>query len=406
MPSTIGVRLKATKAPRDVAFELTEEPLAARQKRLQHRTVLRPRIDLAGYSTRAVLDWVDIKFRLGRPTQWMWLQAEVEKAIGQKCFVSNWHQPGIRDGQEFITRIQESSLEMLLEAERAVRDRWTLQEPASVEEMEVSVDFRPTTPSEDALDLLFGVLVRCHLPNRDVMSVPRDRPRFAWGTGDGMNCFVLAAGDDHPERNDSLLVSVDHDAPVPIDATYYCGSDNAQSSWRIMTKLLDRQNRATGTTLVLPEDQRRVRIEVTLRRDEVEGLGIKSIADLTTFRWQTLQGSYFQFRLPTFADVSHLPASAIRSVKERREHQRRTKFLNAGVVGLKAMDEAQRRLNEHRRREVNKAASSDQRLPAAKRDGAGFYGTLIAYDELTRPVLWALRHLGKRMRVASKGVAK
>jgi hypothetical protein len=322
----------------------------------------------------------------------------VEKAIGQKCFVSSGHPQDELDRQAFIVRIQEPSLATMFAAEAAVRQRWTLQQPASIENLEVSVDFSPRLPSDEALALMFGVLVRCHLPGRDVMSAKRDRPRFAWGEDEGESRFVLPLNSKRPHIKDRMLVSIEGDDPPAVDATYYTGARESQSSWRTMVKVLDRQNRETGTRIELPEEQRRVRIEVTLGKGELEELGLRTLADLPEFRWQTLQGRYFQFRLPTFADVSQMPQTATRLVKEMREDRRRKKFINAGVVGLKAMDDAQRRLNENQRQKANKSAVPGRKLPSARRSGAGFHGTLVAYEELTNPVIWALRHLGERMR--------
>jgi hypothetical protein len=57
------------------------------QARLRGRLTLEPQIDFNAYTTGAVIDWVDLVFRTVRPTQWRWIFAELEKAIGTRSFV-------------------------------------------------------------------------------------------------------------------------------------------------------------------------------------------------------------------------------------------------------------------------------------------------------------------------------
>ena len=70
--------------------------------------------------------------------------------------------------------------------------------------------------------------------------------------------------------------------------------------WRVMIKQIDQQSIAAGTRRELPEEEHRVRIEVTLDFRELHKLGITTLAELKTFRYQTFQRGFFQFRLPTF----------------------------------------------------------------------------------------------------------
>ena len=79
MSDAISVELTARKTAARARLDFVEEALAARQRRLLGRTVLRPDIDLDDYSCRAVIDWVDLVFRTDRATQWIWAQREIEK---------------------------------------------------------------------------------------------------------------------------------------------------------------------------------------------------------------------------------------------------------------------------------------------------------------------------------------
>src|SRR5690606_15566861 len=126
------------------------------------------------------------------------------------------------------------------------------------------------------------------------------------------------------------------------------------STWRIMTKIIDRQNRHTGTRVELPESERRVRIEVTLNRAELEAINLLALEDLSSFRFQTLQGRYFQFWLPTFNNAPE-PDDPKASITRAIEEGRVKKFLQTGVLGLRAMDEARDRIAADRRKKMKKA---------------------------------------------------
>jgi hypothetical protein len=60
--------------------------------------------------------------------------------------------------------------------------------------------------------------------------------------------------------------------------------------WRVMVKERDKQNVGAGTALILPWDQKRARIEVTLSRSEIAALGVDFLDDLRSFNFVKLQG--------------------------------------------------------------------------------------------------------------------
>ena len=167
-----------------------------------------------------------------------------------------------------------------------------------------------------------------------------------------------------------------------------------------MIKVMDRQNKSSNTKLDLPDEERRVRIEVTLDRTELHSIGITSLASLAAFRFQTLQGRYFQFWLPTFANVAG--SSAARTALHRlRQDRRRAKFLTTGVVGLKAMDDAYDRRHKQVQSDIRTRAARNGRQPPSTASKRKTASTLVAYKLLTARVLMALRHLGNRIAAVS-----
>lgn len=366
-----------------------------KQRRFDNRTVLRPLVDLSDYSCRATIDWAELRVETTQGTQWKWILHHIERAIDQRCFTTRG-EPG-DDGKyrEFIVRVQEPTLSMLTSAAEAVRDRWGLAQEVQIVGLEISIDIRPRIYSEQALARMFGVVVRSHLPSRDVFSTEPDRPRFAWGSGEDKTRHVLAYRRSAPERSDELLLNTELDSPATIDSTYYVGALGSGSAWRTMIKLVDKQNRTSGTKLTLPEDERRVRIEVTLAEHELGQIGIASLEDLRKFRFQTFQGKYFSFFLPSFASSQATGVGKLAGTL--LQDRRRERFLNAGVLGLQAMDQAWRRRSKKARRET---LGSSSPLPALRRAGTGSTSTVLRYEALTDQVVQALRHLGRRVQAS------
>lgn len=125
-----SVILAAVKYPETFSLTYSERPAGMKQARFQSRIALQPQIDLGDYTCRAVIDWVDIRFRTVNYTQRKWIKHYIDKAIGEKVF-SEKKKPG-DDGKyrEFRVRIQEPVTRDLLLAEEAVRAKWGLQQPA------------------------------------------------------------------------------------------------------------------------------------------------------------------------------------------------------------------------------------------------------------------------------------
>lgn len=394
MPSH-SIILSAANSRAAYTLSYSEQPTGKTQRRFQGRICLQPEIDLKAYSCRAVIDWVDVRFRTVDHTQRKWIKHHIDRAIGEKIFSEKKKADDDGKYREFRVRIQEPVTEDLLLAEEVVRAKWGLQQPAEIIGLEVSVDWTPREPSDEALALMFGVLVRAHLPSRDVMTDPFDRPRFTWAKGDDGTAYVLGHNKRHPDRSDAFLLDPAKDRPAAIDSTYYAGAKGSRSAWRTMIKILDKQNIATGTREVLPRKDWRVRIEVTVDENELTKLGIRTIKDLAGFRFQRFHGEYFKFVLPTFPDLACQPEEKRGLALAQLRQTRLQRFLNAGVVGLEAWDEAWRRNKEQTRK---KTIKSD--LPLAKTSVmAGSSSTLLIYDELTTSAIQALRHIGDRMRL-------
>ena len=366
-----------------------EVALSNPQARFTDRSCLVPNLDLGDYVCTAVIDWVEVVLWLTRSTSYQHLRDMLDKSTGQRPWVEPVKgDPG--DGQvRFAIRFQEPKLRLIDQALEAIRIDYGFEMLPIVRRIEISIDFK--TPSSDARARMVGVLVRHLFPNRDILSNHRDRPRYSWGPEADETGFVLAKGVRGLAKNDELLMSDGLDRPAPTDATSYFGEDGGPVMWRVMVKERDKQNVGAGTALILPWDQKRARIEVTLSRSEIAALGVDFLDDLRSFNFVKLQGHYFRFMLPTFQTTFHNHHPEVSRLFERR---RRRKFMNAGVIGLEASDNALARARARSRPAMLHVLKSrgivTKRLA---RHGTGTSGTLIAFPEMNKRVETALRHL-------------
>ncbi|OWV91020.1 hypothetical protein [Rhizobium sp. R693] len=395
----LSIPLVAVKSQRLVGhLDYQRTALANTQRRLVGRYALAPVISFAQFTTSAVIDWMQLSFVFARKTQFQWVQKEAAAVLNRLPHVepTNEQPGGVSD--RFDVRIQEPDIETLLEVCRKLDEKFTLSETVLIGAIEISVDFTPKTPDEVLRAKLFTALTRHFVTGRDVIMNLRDRPRFAFGRGPKATRSVIYSRIGVPDRiNEHFLVSDDRDRAPFVDSNYYVGAKEAAARWRIMDKVIDTQNIAAGTADRLEEQKKRVRIEVTLDQPELVALGVHSLGDLERLNFSRLQGRYFRFMLPTFEDATRMGPGRRAAIAMWQDRQRTAKFSNAGVIGLKTMDDMLAR----RFREVRKKARLDLKarglnLRPIPRVAGGQWGTLVAYDELNDRVTVALRHLGER----------
>lgn len=395
-----SVPLRAIKSRSDLGqLDYVSVPVEKAQPRLAGRTALKPDVALNEYSSRAVIDFIVVEVHLGRRSQHQWLRPIAGPVLTGNCYIEpvDGGANGVAD--RFAIRIQEPNLGEVRALCDSLEAEFGFKAQPRVAEIEFSVDFTPKTPDAGSRAKLFMALTRHFLPTRDVLSVLRDRPRFTFGRRREDTISVIQTDRYFPSTDDHHRVSEESGRSPFVDACYYFGAEESDIAWRVMDKVIDRQEPASGKRLDLDEHQKRVRVEVTLKRSAVLAFGIDVLADLPGLRFATLQGGCFRFVLPTFADPTKWPTGKFSTVRARLERNRMRKFLVTGVVGLQAMDEAL----ERQRDAFRPAAHSDFRrrgltLKPKPRIARGPSGTFVAYDELNTRVATALTKLGARVR--------
>lgn len=396
----LTVPLLAKKVPAIIGhlhYEPVELPNS--QKRLDGRHALRPAIDLSSFKTRAVIDWFTLGVLLEKTTHFRWVQSEIAGLLGRPPFVKNIFGKSNDASVGFDVTFQEPDIPTVLKAVAAIDAKFRLAMSPIVRSIEISVDFTPKVPNELERARMARILMNHLLIQPDVITSLRDRPRTVWGR-DERSIMRLLYDSKHltAEENKRFLIETERDREPFTDGTLEIGAKEAEVRWRVMEKIIDRQNISAGTFVALDEADKRARIEVTLDRPEVEALGLTFLSDLAGLDFTRLQGRYFRFFLPTFSGESaHRPGRRSAFV-HWRDRQRALKFGKTGSIGLKAMDEAC--VEQHtklKRGVLNDLHSRDLRLPRDRRAGRGSTGSFIAYEELNRRVRTALRNLGQRV---------
>lgn len=285
------------------------EPTGGRQARFFGRVAVRPLIDLSLYRQKAVVDWLEIRVCLRDMTQGRHVHDLVEKCAGVSVHAKPLPKSGTptedssRDGAEegrredsrtsntFTIRVQDPTKELVDQIVLILGDRWgSIAEPV-VCGMEVSIDWYSRKSSADELHLITGVLQRHFVPYSLNPARAGARPRSVYGR------FVGKDGKTRPytrhlyDPSQHLYLS-----PV-VNGTLYFDARDAPIFWKIMHKVSDQ--RTGNAHRALPIEEHRARIEVTFQEEPLLSLGIRTLDDLESFRFERLKRDFFGFSIPT-----------------------------------------------------------------------------------------------------------
>lgn len=383
-----------------VALSYVETTLRSSQARFTSRTTFTPQIDLDAYQCRAVIDWIDIHFELSRPTQHWHINERIKKLTGRKEYAEALNTGAGMTASKYRLRVQEPDLGSVRRVLEDLKKNYGLASSVTIGAIEISIDFYPKSPSDEARARMHGVLVRHFFPTTRVLTSSRTWPRFMPGSLKSTD-YVVSRNEDDASLDIGDRMTPGMDRPTLYDSTFYIGErDSPRAFWRIQNKVLDKQNKSAGTRNKLPDDMKRTRIEVTLGEAGCREVGLDSFDDLGTAKITRLQKSFFQFMKPTFLDVRpNIHRAGPVAVKRKVEEYRKQRFFNAGVLGLQIRDDARQELRAIEMPNIRKMhRRSGTRMPTKTRAGAGAFGTMVAYGELTRMVERALAGLEHRVR--------
>lgn len=386
---------------RELSF--IESQVGSRQTRFQDRRILTPGIDLKKYRFEAVIDFVVVRV-FARRTQHQWIQKELRTVLECDCWIKPINPGEGKEADEFDIKIQEPrSSKIVAAAIHAVGEKRGERRTPQLREIEFSLDVFSRDSTEDAREIMVGLLQRTYFAATkrwvNHLDMPRSTASITGQIGGEptSNYLPPAVGE---ERDPSLTVR-----PGPeefrspfLDGTMYLGEKDTSGMIRIQNKVKDKQYPEKDTFDALSADQTRARVEVTLASHDLELLGLRNVRDLADFSYTKLQKKYFQFMLPTFAGVDMEKSSAIRAVVDLEERKRAAVFLKSGLLALMRSDEAWEKHAASERPEMKRVFRLHGWPIVQNRVGRGSNSTMIAYEALNKQVALAFRHLGERER--------
>lgn len=399
-------RLRYLPAPAS-ATSTTGEVRADRKDKI----VLMPDVTIRGnYKVEALIDRMVILINTTTPTAPHYLQGKIDKTTGAKVYVhdlkaqsdnADWGSAlpitelTTATGQHFAIMIQDPTPELLPAILNVIRDAHGIDETVKTHLIEVSVDFYPgsTRSAEDSILLreqMVGLLHRHHwAPHSRFHHHDPAVPRYVdarqiHGDRRGPRYLFAHQANDHFNSdstidNSAIRQRMLTDKPgedLHLNSTLWKGAKNADCQVSIQHKIANRRNPKNNTMEILPDHERRARIEVTISgRDTLKDRGLSTIDDLGSVSFRKLTKPFLSFALGATEPWQHLLKDAQAQMQTR------------GVYGIELRNRA-RALEE--REELRR---SGQKLPRKNdHEGQG----LRSWQEMNDVVGRALDGLQRR----------
>ena len=372
-------------------------PVAFNQARFHGRRMLVPDLDLADYRFRALIDWIEFQMQFNRGVQVQQLQPVMLRFFGRNAhIVAEDAGPGGVFTRCRIKVQEPPNLATVAKAHSALVSAFGDAGHSCMTGIEISIDAYPKTPCQIARAKLLGVMQRTIWTERDIWTQPNSRPRSVFGGA--KETFKLSPGPEMDLNGDRRTAPEQHMVPV-LDGTMLLGAKDDRVMIRVMDKVIDRQ-RPDGTHLRLTENEKRVRIEATLRGIELAAAGLMMMSSLHRFRFIAVQKRYFRFKLPTFNPRQPI-SKGVDLAHNRDQALRAETYLRAGITGLMVRETVMDVRRAQVRRQVNRALKAMGR-PAQKHQAARRAPAFVSYEDMNRRVVIALQHLDKREQTAWK----
>ena len=228
-------------------------------------------------------------------------------------------------GHHFAIVIQEPTQRSMKAALQAIDNLWTIVGPVEPFLCELAVDFFPdkdqkqTSPDERLIlrEQMVAALQRHHWCRAEklessAVAVPRyldarqtyDTPgkksettRRFFPVKTGSSALSDTSVDDPNVR--LRILSAKRSEALMLNAQIFRGAEAGEVLIRIQHKVTDKRNNAMQTVKILPEAERRARIEVEITgRKSLADLGLDVVEDLSRVQFRDLRKDLLEFRLP------------------------------------------------------------------------------------------------------------
>lgn len=212
----------------------------------------------SAYRTKAVVDWMTLEIETARLTQFQWIQRTLANHFGDntRTYIKTVDAGAGNTAHKFLIELNDvhcQDAHTIRTALAALDRQYTLVGLVLIKALEVSLDFYPN--DNQAHDDLLPLVARLQ------MSLA------AYGKAHRLVGRRRAGGRARADFLDS--------GRKPDPQQTFCVNDNERDplAWRIYHKITDQK-------LDLPFDQRRARVEFTLRGVGLQKYGINSLDDL------------------------------------------------------------------------------------------------------------------------------
>lgn len=363
------------------------------QKRLRGQTQLAPVIDLSKYHFNAVIDWIEFRVHFGRATQVQHVQWVLRHRLPRNSYINAEDKASGDVFTKCTIRIQEpQSLAAIALVHQDLVEKFGESSPSQITAIEVSIDAFPKAPCDHSREIMLGAMQRTIWTSRDIWKNPNSRPRSVFGRGSD-KIFKLSSCPTFDGKPTGREFPEGHSEPF-LDGTMVLGARDDDVMIKIMDKIKDGQ-RPDGTFVELSDEQKRTRIEVTIKGQELSKLGISDIESLGKINLQGFQQRYFQFRMPTFM-IHERPKTSREVLSNLSEKWRADVYLRSGVASLVTMDRA----IEIQKFKIRSSLARRSKILGAvnvKPSGASNSAArLVSWAKMNRCVVVALQCLQKR----------
>ena len=226
--------------------------------------------DLRHFRRKACVDWLDVRLRTSRPTQFQHVQSALEATGAGKLYVDpiDPGPGGVAD--TFVVRVTDRLANNYAALSKALAEfsaRYPLAHDPEIAAIEVACDFSHTGEVERDVSTI-AMTYRLQSSLLTDGSKPRQ-----FDPAIRKNRFM----DVHGERLDPLQ-------------NYREGNEWDDVSWQCYWK-------RTDSGQPIPPNEWRARVEVTLQGDALKSTGLVKLADLDGYRFTNL-APFFRFRTP------------------------------------------------------------------------------------------------------------
>ncbi|OMW41985.1 hypothetical protein [Burkholderia pseudomallei] len=225
---------------------------------------------LQNFRRKACVDWLDVRLRTSRPTQFQHVQSALDAAGAGKLYVAPIEPGPGGVADTFVVRVTDHLANDYAALSKALAEfsaRYPLAHEAEIAAIEVACDFLHTGELEREAAIR-AMTYRLQSSLLTVGDSPRQFDPKVWA-----NRYMDVAG----ARLDPLL-------------NYREGNKGDDVSWQCYWKRTDKGQ-------PLPPSEWRARVEVTLKGDALRDTGLVTLADLEGYQFTNL-ARFFRFRTP------------------------------------------------------------------------------------------------------------